>query len=140
MENYRNDLDKLAAFLPHSEYSALAHYLAPGAEERDGIGENVRKWVKAIETMPKTYEQDGKGNAAVVHLHYFIGGSDWYITEKDMEGAGTAQAFGFAILNGDLECAELGYISIEELTEIGAELDLYWTARPLGDVKRELGL
>lgn len=65
--------------------------------------------------MPKTYEQDGKGDQATAHLHYFLNGSDWYITEKDMDG-GIQQAYGYAILNGDDECAEVGYISIEELT------------------------
>ena len=49
-----------------------------------------------------------------MHLHYFRAGSDWYITEKDMEGAGTRQAFGYAVLNGDTQNAELGYIDIGE--------------------------
>ncbi len=79
-----------------------------------------------IATMPKTYEQDGKGDQATAHLHYFLRGSDWYITEKDVDG-GVHQAFGYAILNGDEEMAGLGYISIEEITACGAELDLHFT-------------
>ena len=87
-----------------------------------------------ISTMPKTWEQDGKGDAAIAYLHYFIGGCDWYITEKDMDG-GIEQAFGYAILNGDDECAELGSSSIQEITAYGAELDLHFTPCTLGEIK-----
>ena len=87
-----------------------------------------------IDAMPKTYEQDGKGDQATAHLHYFLNGSDWYITEKDMDG-GIEQAFGFAILNGDDEMAEVGYISIEEITRCGAELDLHFAPCSLAEIK-----
>jgi hypothetical protein len=87
-----------------------------------------------IAGMPKTYEQDGLGLQAVVHLHYFLGGSDWYITEKDIEG-GVQQAFGYAVLNGDEESAELGYISIEEITRYGAELNLHFKPCTLAAIK-----
>ena len=86
--------------------------------------------------MAQTYQQEGKGDQATVYLHYFIGGSDWYITEKDVDG-GVEQAFGYAVLNGDEDCAELGYISIQEITAYGAELDLYFAPRTLADVKAE---
>ena len=62
---------------------------------------------------------------AVVHLHYFLGGSDWYITEKDVDG-GVQQAFGYVVLNGDEDSSELGYLSIEEITRHGAELNLHF--------------
>lgn len=78
-----------------------------------------------IQSMPVTYDQDGEGDSAIAHLHYFHGGSDWYITEKDVDG-GVKQAFGYAILNGDIENAEWGYISISELLNCGIELDLYF--------------
>ena len=87
-----------------------------------------------IEAMPKTYEQDGRGDEAIAHLHYFNGGSDWYITEKDING-GVLQAYGYAILNGDDEMAESGYISIEELTRNGVELDLHFTPCRLAEIK-----
>lgn len=89
-----------------------------------------------VEAMPKTYEQDGKGADALVTLHYFSGGSDWYIIEKDAEG-GVLQAYGYAVLNGMEDCAELGYISIRELVRCGVELDLHFTPRTLGQVKAE---
>ena len=73
-----------------------------------------------------TYESTAKGRAALAYLHYFIGGFDWWIVEKDADPdhAGQVQAFGIADLGMD---AELGYISIPELLENGAELDLYYT-------------
>jgi len=87
-----------------------------------------------IKAMPVTYEQDGMADEAVVHLHYFMGGSHWYITEKDIEG-GVRQAYGYAVLNGDDYCAESGYISIEEITFYGAELDLHFTPCRLLEIK-----
>ena len=62
---------------------------------------------KIIDTMPKTYEQDGKGDDTIVYLHYFIGNFDLYITERDM-GDEQLQAFGLA----DMGYPELGYIYI----------------------------
>lgn len=82
--------------------------------------------------MPKTYDQDGMGNNAVAHLHYFVGGCDWYITEKDME-AEQLQAFGLANLGYG---AELGYIWLGEITAAGAELDFHWTPKTLAEIKK----
>jgi hypothetical protein len=85
--------------------------------------------------MPVTYATDGQGDDATVHLHYFTGGCDWYITEKDAgtpDEPGQRQAFGLANLGYG---GELGYISIAELIANGAELDLYWRAVPLRTVK-----
>ena len=103
-------------------------------QEGDWFEQMFIEQAHRINTMPKTYEQDGLGGQAVVHLHYFLGSSDWYILEKDVEG-GIEQAFGLAILNGDVECAELGYISIEEITRCGAELDLHFHPVTLQDIK-----
>jgi hypothetical protein len=84
-----------------------------------------------IETMPRTYGQDGLGEAAIVHLHYFVGGCDWWITELDVTD-GVSQAFGLASMGYE---PELGYISITELIENGAEMDLYWSDQTLGQVQ-----
>ena len=102
-------------------------------------GEYFRKTIVAFmlatfETMPKTYEQDGKGEQAVVWLHYFSPSADWYITERDMEEE-QHQAFGLADLFGD--GGELGYISIAELIANGVELDLHWDPRPLVQCRKE---
>jgi len=81
---------------------------------------------KVVETMPKTYETDGQHDP-VVHLHYFMGGMDWHIIERDMMPE-QLQAFGKANLGYG---GELGYISIDEITKAGAELDLHWQPKPL---------
>jgi len=90
------------------------------------------KLAETITNMPVTYKTDGQGDEAIVHLHYFRGNMDWYITEKDM-GDEQIQAFGLADLG--MGFPELGYISIEELTDAGVELDLYWTPKTLAEVK-----
>ena len=101
-------------------------------EERQWFIDTLVELADRIITMPKTYEQDGKGDDAIVYLHYFKNNMDWYITEKDME-VEQIQAFGLADLG--MGSPELGYISIEELTEYGAELDLHWTPKTLREVK-----
>lgn len=50
----------------------------------------------------------------MIHLHFFIGGCDWYIAEFDGEDI----FFGFAILNNDFQNGEWGYSSFSELKSI----------------------
>lgn len=64
----------------------------------------------------------------IIHMHFFIGGCDWYAAEYD---AKERLFFGFAILNNDLEMAEWGYFSLRELAELRASFvevdrDLHW--------------
>ena len=65
----------------------------------------------------------------MIYMHFFIGGCDWYGAEYDpKEGI----FFGFAILNNDLEMAEWGYFSLEELSDLKVEFvevdrDLHFT-------------
>jgi len=72
-----------------------------------------------------------------IHLHFFLGGCDWYICEYD----GGELYFGFACLNGDLEMAEWGFISASDLKAIKVngvyevEHDEYWKVRPAREVK-----
>ena len=51
----------------------------------------------------------------IVHMHFFIGGSDWYATEYSKEDR---LFFGYAILNNDEQNAEWGYFSLDELADI----------------------
>jgi hypothetical protein len=81
--------------------------------------------------MPKTYEQDGKGENSIVYLHYFLGDFDWFIIERDVEPE-QLQAFGFACLYFD----ELGFISITEIIQNGGELDLNWKPKTLAEVRK----
>jgi len=130
----------IAAIRPYLSRSQLSA-MQSGCKGEEGEYFQGRIILLASEILaaPVTYAQDGKGDDAIVYFHYFTGASDWYITELDMDG-GIDQAFGFAILNGDTESAELGYISIRELVQHGAELDLFFTPCTLGEIKRECGV
>ncbi|MDR2744703.1 MAG: DEAD/DEAH box helicase family protein [Desulfovibrio sp.] len=107
-------------------------------EKSQFFKEKMQEMQRIFDTMPRTYVQDGKGDDATAYLHYFTGGCDWYITERD-KSPGQHQAFGFACL-GDRSNAELGYISLPEITSCGAELDLYFSAQTIGEIKHDLGI
>ncbi len=53
-------------------------------------------------------------------MHFFIGNCHWYIAEYDGEDI----FFGYAILNGDIQNAEWGYISFSELKEIKCTVEM----------------
>lgn len=74
----------------------------------------------------------------------YIGGSvDAWIVERDVgdskyqaEIDPQHQAFGPITLRGEsIGESEWGYISIQELIDNGVELDLYWTPKPVREVK-----
>ena len=130
---------KMNQFIGKSQLAAIGS--ACRGEEGQYFRDMIAQMQIHIATMPKTYETDGQGTEAVAQLHYFNGGSDWYITEKDAgspddeEQGVQIQAFGYACLNGDYENAELGYISIQELIKNGVELDLYYKPETIGTIK-----
>ena len=99
-------------------------------EENQFFFDKLVELAGIIETMPVTYETDGQGDQAIVYLHYFKAGFDFYITERDCENE-QLQAFGKADLGYG---AELGYISIVETLRAGAELDLHWQPKKLGEI------
>jgi hypothetical protein len=102
-------------------------------EEQEWFFDKIIELHRLITTMPKTYEQDGKGDQAIVYLHYFAGGqANAYITERDKEPE-QHQAFGLADLFGD--GGELGYISLVEWLSNNAELDFHFTPCTLGEVR-----
>lgn len=130
-EQATESMKYLRGFIGQSQLNAIA--TAMRGEEKQFFFDKVVALEKQIKDMPKTYDQDGMGNKAIAYLHYFKGGMDWYITERDMEDE-QLQAFGFANL-GDMQNAEMGYISIEELIKSGVELDLYWIQKTIGEIK-----
>lgn len=70
---------------------------------------------KRLSKIPRLYETENVPfEDKRIHLHFFIGSCDWYICEFDGEDL----FFGFAILNGDFEMAEWGYISFSELKDV----------------------
>lgn len=124
------NLKKLSPFLSGAQRKVLDQNMR-GEEGEYFVGLINDLWDR-ISGMPVTYQQDGMGDKAIVYLHYFMGSIDSYITEKDKEGDGTEQAFGFQDLGYG---GELGYINIAELVSNRMELDLYWTPKTLGAVK-----
>lgn len=92
-----------------------------------------------LNRIPKLYETEHIPiKDKLVHLHFFIGSCDWFIMEYD----GQDLFWGFAILNGDLEMAEFGYISFNDLksirlksgVEIDCEIELFWRIRPAREI------
>lgn len=123
-------IEAVRPFVPVMQLKTLVSGLR--GEERGYFRECLRAIEKIVTTMPATYGQDGLGDDAVIHLHYFLGGCDWWITEKDIEG-GIDQAFGLVDLGHG---PELGYISIAELVRVKAmDLDLHWEPQTLAQVK-----
>jgi hypothetical protein len=127
-------------FISPQQMAAL-HQCLQGEERQFFIGK-LAYLASVIAGMPVTYEQESKGQDATVYLHYFAGGqANWYITEKDKETPeepGQHQAFGLADLFDD--GGELGYISIVELMQAGAELDLYFKPRTLREIGKCAGM
>jgi hypothetical protein len=135
-EETRRAWETVRPFINGEQYAVLER--AASGEEGEYFRAVVNGLAKTIESIPKTYEQDGVGDDSIVHLHYFRGESDWYITENDIKD-GSTTGFGFAVLNGDFVSAEFGYISVSELTALGAELDLHFVKTSLKNVKHESG-
>ena len=90
-----------------------------------------------LSKLPGLYEtEDVELAAKEIHLHFFLGSCDWYIAEYD----GQDLFWGYAILNGDVEMAEWGYISFSELKELkvgpGFEVDhdLHWQVKKASEI------
>jgi hypothetical protein len=74
----------------------------------------------------------------LIHLHFFIGGCDWYIAE-----ASDDILWGFVIINNDYRNAEWGYVSLNELKAVKVgwveiDFDLFWEVRPAYQVEKIL--
>lgn len=91
---------------------------------------------RELRQLPGLYKTEQvPAKEKVIHLHFFIGGCDWYAAEFDGEDT----FFGYAVLNGDMHNAEWGYFSLSELQSItirGIQIDrdLYWKVRPAGEI------
>ena len=127
-------LTSIRAFVPRSQYMACAQVIGQRGEGADELQEPILRLKQIIDTMPKTYEQEGLGDAAIAHIHYFAPSADWHITEQDVDGC-VDQAFGLANLGYG---AELGYISIRELCSVRTvEIDFYFKPRALKEIREK---
>ena len=79
--------------------------------------------IERLQQIPKLYvTENTELKDKLIYLHFFIGGSDWYVAEYN----GDDIFWGYAILNSDFLNAEWGYISFSELKDIsinGIEID-----------------
>lgn len=91
--------------------------------------------------IPRLYETEHiPSKDKLIHLHFFIGGCDWYIAEYDGEDL----FFGFAILNNDYDMAEWGYVGFSELKaikaggwcEIDCELEEHWKPKKASQIEK----
>lgn len=93
------------------------------------------------EKIPALYSQEGNPDP-LVQVKFFCPYSQavWFVTEFDGEDT----MFGWCDV-GWADCAELGYISLLELSEASkgslplVERDLYWKPVPLSRAKAEHG-
>lgn len=114
--NSREDIPSLLLkVMPKNQISALI-----GNTE---IYPTLVRLEKEIKETPNLYSQDGKGKEAIVHFHYFVGGSDWFITELNLD---ERLMFGYVVLDGDMINSEFGYISLDEITSVDVELDFHF--------------
>lgn len=127
--------DGLRPFMSNSQRMATEAGLR--GEEKGFFSEKLREMMDLVDKMPVSYGTDGMGDNAPVSLHYYKGNADWYIMEKDVDhdGAGQLQARGLADLG--VGHPEVGYISIQELVEHGAEMDYHFSPRTLLELKQE---
>lgn len=124
----RIHLAGIGRFIGKAQRAAILEGLK--GEESQYFCEKLLEIWLLTQTMPATYGNDGEANQTA-QLHYFMKGCDWWIMEKDKETE-QHQAFGYADLGYG---GELGYISIVEILENGAELDLHFPTCKLSDIK-----
>lgn len=124
------DLDVAKSFIPPMEYATLLESATHG-EEKEHFSERIKHIADMGKQLYKNRNGKSYNKETGVHdkgfIHYFLGNSDWYISEIDENNI----AFGYAVLNGDTETAEFGEIDLNELRSlklngiIEPEVDLY---------------
>jgi len=134
-------LHQIGNFIPCVQFRMIKDCLK--SEEWEFFADKIEDLRHIIHTMPKVYEQDGKGEEAVVYLHYFelFRKFDYYITEKDTSPE-QEQAFG--MYSGRQCPATLGYIDITPKCQAKTsmktdimELDIYWTPKTIREIKEK---
>ena len=141
----RRLLDKggvLEHFMPVSQRLTMIELM--DSAEGDFFIQKAGEMSDRVRNAPVTYETESVPvNEKVICLHYFGGGVDAWIIERDVgdspsdNGLGPQeQAYGKVTLMGDgWAGAEWGYVSIRELIQHGIELDLHFEPTKVGDMK-----
>ncbi|KAB2913527.1 MAG: hypothetical protein F9K23_17025 [Bacteroidetes bacterium] len=125
---FENNAKSNGKALKLSDLNANLKKLMPQNQQRAIMGnDELSEVVAQLNQLADNARSNYRKNNDTAFLHYFFGGSDWYINGFDGEDL----LYGFAVLNGDWESAEYGYTSLEELLSIKkgfstVELDFYW--------------
>ena len=111
------------SIIPLNQIKYLKQADKSSEAELNIVLENLEKQLEEIPTRSKV-----PIDKAIIHAHYFMAGSDWYVIDWDRTDN---IFFGFVVLNGDLQNAELGYFSFAELDEFNRypllmNLDFNW--------------
>jgi len=97
----------VAAIIPYNQLAVTKKNLHAFTAE-------IERLETLLEKCPRLKETDGMKEHPAI-FHYFYGSTDMYVCEYDQE---ESLMFGFVILNGDLQNAEWGYISLAEILPI----------------------
>lgn len=112
-------------------YQQNALFGLENSEEKQSFIEKIKKLDQILVDATKIDDVTPVMDK-IVKMHFFYGDSHWYIfdyTPKDKV------FFGYAILNGDTQMSEAGYISVDDLKSIkGMEMDFYFGQKELGKI------
>ena len=106
MESLKTIPPEIAALIPKAQ-------LRFTNENLQEYSDAIKQLVMLLEKCPQIGETDGMKEHPLI-FHYFTGSTDFYICEYDRNNT----MFGYAILGGDLQNAEWGYINLSEITDI----------------------
>jgi hypothetical protein len=127
----KKKLNKIKDFFNYSELQVVKSNVSE-------FSDSIIHLYNYIKDIPELYATDGVVEK-IAYLHYFSSSSDWYIIELgkgdifDDDNDMQKEAFGYAILNGDMENAEYGYMNIDEIKKY-AELDLHFQPQSLNKI------
>ncbi len=129
------ELTTLKLLCPPQQYKAILAGIDEGGAETADFWDRKEQEIAAVwRFMPTTYQTQGQGRNALARLHFIRGSADWWIIEKD-SAPEQNQMFGIADLGFGFR--EYGYVSLDELKHINAELDLYWEPKTAREIINE---
>lgn len=100
------------------------------SDNKEAFRDELYHLEEQLHSIPDYYQ------STTVYAHYFLGASDWYVLSWDRENN---LLYCYTILNGDVQCADLGDQFLSDLASGygGIELDFYWEKKPLAEVLYE---
>lgn len=129
---YEEELELCKKVIPPNQYSYTLE-LAQG-EEGNFYKQKLKDialTVKKITTDEELVNPDGTHN---VGFHYFVGNTDIYISEISSDG----YAFGYTILNGDVQMSEWGYQNLEDILHARQWIEMDYHVEPGMTIERML--